>query len=225
MGMGYPAQSAIAAVLQEIGQNKKKKAMEDTLDRARAKGYDIEITIDPETGKQATKLRYKGKSKSDMVKDQFDVAKMLAEMQKWQRGEKEATQEEEYQGKVGEWMGTKPTSLLNRAMGKEDIKNLLLYRNRNLRPEFQGQEFMRSEKGKYKQVVPKAIKPIKPTLTEAFRTDFQDLIGALGQIDTLPISRQEKVIRRNKAKKMFLDKYPDKALTMQDYFQNIKPLR
>ena len=180
MGLNYPSQSAIAAVLESIGQQKKKKAMEDTLDKARQKGYDIEIVIDPETGKQATKLRYKGKSRSEMVKDQFDVAKMIAEMQKWQRGEKEATQEEEYQGKVGEWMGTKPTSLLNRALGKEDIKNLLLYRNRNLRPEFQGQEFMRSEKGKYRQVTPKAPKaPVSIYNEDEYITDLQKAISAI----------------------------------------------
>ena len=73
MGMGYPAQSAIAAVLESIGQQKKKKAMEDTLDRARQKGYDIEISIDPETGKQATKLHYKGKTQSELMKDQLEM--------------------------------------------------------------------------------------------------------------------------------------------------------
>ena len=228
MGINYPSQSAIAAVLESIGQQKKKKAMEDTLDRARQKGYDIEITIDPETGKQATKLHYKGKSQSDMVKDQFDVAKMLAEMQKWKRGEEVAQKGEEFQGTAesayGGAMEEPVASVFGRPVTRGQTIQAKPYMDWRRNFERAGQTLIPTEKGWARTKLP-VKKSTKPTLTETFRTDFQDLIGALGQIDILPIGRQEKVIRRNKAKKMFLDKYPDKALTMQDYFQNIKPLR
>jgi hypothetical protein len=92
----FPIQSAIAAVLKSRQKNMKKKAMEDTLDKARAKGYNVEINIDPETGKSGYKLSYKGKSQSDMVKDKFDVAKMLSEMKKWEREEGKAKEGEEF---------------------------------------------------------------------------------------------------------------------------------
>ena len=81
--MNYPAQSAIAAVLQSIGENKKKKAMEDTLDRARAKGYDIEIEIDPATGQAKYNLKYKSKK---------DYKDLLTE--KWRTNPSSMTKEE-----------------------------------------------------------------------------------------------------------------------------------
>ena len=83
MGMNYPSQSAIAAVLQSIGENKKKKAMEDTLDRARAKGYDIEIELDPVTGQAKYNLKYKSKK---------DYKDLLTE--KWRTNPKGMTPEE-----------------------------------------------------------------------------------------------------------------------------------
>ena len=203
MGMNYPSQSAIAAILGQIGQQKKKKALEDTLDKARAKGYDVEIVIDPETGKQATKLHYKSKTQSDLVKDQFDVAKMLADMQKWKRGEEEATQESEYQGRIGNWLGTKPTSLKNSGINKENIKNMLLYRNRNLRPEFQGQEFMKTEKGKYRQVKP-FYKEEKGKMSPEYSADLEGAVTAIGKgKDPMAVYRRIAV------------KYPEKSAELK----------
>jgi len=86
MGMSYPAQSAIAGILSTLGQMKKKKAMEDTLERARQKGYDIEIVIDPETGKTGYTMNYKGKTKSELLKDELEV-EMLKKIIMGQQGE------------------------------------------------------------------------------------------------------------------------------------------
>lgn len=225
MGMGYPAQSAIAAVLESIGQNKKKKAMEDTLERARQKGYDIDIELDPATGQAKYNLKYKGKSQSDITKDQFEVAKMLAEMQKWKRGEQGAQQEEQFNWLANLGFGGGAQRLQREGISgqyKPDIKQALEMRNK-----FRGtgQTLLPTEKGWTKAALPKTVKEKAPTMTEQFRTDFRDLINFLRELDTLPINRQEKNIRKNKAKAMFLDEYPDKALIVNDYFQNIKGLK
>ena len=179
----YPTQAAIAAILSEIGQNKKKRAMENTLDEARRKGYDIEIVIDPETGKQATKLHYKGKSQSEMVKDQFDVAKMIAEIQKLKRGEETAQKGEEFNWLADLGFGGGAQRLSREGTSgqiKPEIKRALEMRNK-----FRGtgQTLLPTEKGWTRSRLPKTAP--YGNMTPLGRDKILGVLRAGGQFKTM----------------------------------------
>ena len=211
-------------VLNQLTKQKKQRDMQSMIDQARQQGADIDMEYDAESGQFIPHIKYKRQSKSEQLEDALKVQKMIMDVSKGQREETQAKQGEEFNWLADLGFGGGAQRLSREGTSgqiKPDIKRALEMRNR-----FRGtgQTLLPTEKGWTRTKLP-TTKSTKPTLTEAFRSDFQDLINALGTIDTLPITRKDKIIRRNKAKAMFLNQYPDKALTMQDYFQNIKPLR
>lgn len=219
-------------ILNQLTKQKKQREMQSMIDNARKQGADIDMEYDAESGQFIPHIKYKRQSKSEQLEDMLKVQKMIMDVSKGEmdikKGEREETQAQ--QGEEFNWLselgfGGGAQRLQREGVSgqvKPDIKRALEMRNK-----FRGtgQTLLPTEKGWTRSKLPTSKKPAKPTLTETFRNDFQDLISILGQIDTLPTDRRDKAIRKNEAKKMFLDEYPDKALTMQDYFTNIKQLR